>query len=422
MNIPPGEFERRMRPFITLQAAVTALGAFAGVFVHAGHGGAAVARYAALMLATAALSIVLTYAAGTRWRISAAHMLQAGFALPAVLLWWADGRPDLLAFAFGGFLGLTWGARHWLELQLLADSHRDGYAAHAIALAVGVALVATLAVSALLTVAREDRAPVYALFALLSAAGALVAARRLPEAPPVALQAPMTVLRQPAYVACLPLFLLESGLLGIGLVLTASGAVRSLESASHFGWAASAATLAGALALRAMRHRRHSDNRVGWMAAACAGVVSAAALLGASAVWPVLFVLHLLLQSAVGPFWAASEHVLNQRAMDIHGSVGDRIAAREGTLGVFRLITLALFWWATQALDDRQRLIAGAMLMGLAAVLEFRLGRAWLTRHPVPANRGGEALEALAGFDDEFVGLLQDDRRDRPPMQDREGL
>jgi hypothetical protein len=85
-----------------------------------------------------------------------------------------------------------------------------------------------------------------------------------------------------------------------------------------------------------------------------------------------------LLQSAVGPFWAASEHVLNQRAMDIHGSIGDRIAAREGTLGVFRIAALGAFWWATQGLDERQRLIAGTSLMGAAAVLEFWLGRAWL--------------------------------------------
>ena len=367
-----------MRPFIALQAAVSALGGFAGVFVFAAHGAAAVARYAAVMLACAALSIVLSYALGMRLRISGRRLLQAGFALPAALLWWADGRPDLLALAFGGFLGLTWGARHWLELHLVPDAERDGYATHAIALAVGVALFSTLAVSALLAAFDEARAPVYSLFAVLSAIGAVLAGRRIPEAPPVALQAPLSVLRQPAYFACLPLFLLESGLLGIGLVLTASGAVRSLEHASHYGWAASAATLAGALALRALRSRRHSENRVRWMRAACVGIVIAAALLGASALWPALFVLHLLLQSAVNPFWAASEHVLNQRALDIHGSVGDRIAAREGTLGVFRLVTLAAFWWATQGLDDRQRLVAGAALMGLAAVLEYRLGRNWL--------------------------------------------
>jgi hypothetical protein len=382
MNTPslvgPGDFERRMRPFIALQAAVTALGAFAAVFVQADHGAQAVARYAALLILAAGASIVGSYAVGMRLRIGARRMLQAGFALPAVLLWFCEGRPDLLALALGGYIGLTWGARHWLELHLLADAERDGYAAHAIALAVGVGLAATVVVTLLLAALDESRAPVFALFALLSTLGMLLAGRRIPQAPPVALEDPMHVLRQPAYFACLPLFLLESGLMGIGLVLTASGAVRSLSSASNYGWAASAATLAGAVALGAARHRRHSDNRVGWMRAACVGIVAAAALLGASAVWPALFVLHLLTQSAVNPFWAASEHVLNQRAMDIHGSVGDRIAAREGTLAVFRLIALGLFWWATAALDDRGRLMAGAALIGLAAVLEYRLGRDWL--------------------------------------------
>jgi antitoxin VapB len=45
-----------------------------------------------------------------------------------------------------------------------------------------------------------------------------------------------------------------------------------------------------------------------------------------------------------------------------------------------------------------------------------------LVIHPVPADRGAALLEALAGFDDEFAGLLQEDRRDQSPMQDREGL
>jgi hypothetical protein len=382
MRAPTTDFEQRMRPFIALQAAVTPLGAFAAVFVQARHGSEAVARFAMLMLAAAALGTVLTYALGQRWRISARHMVQAGFALPAVLLWWAEGRPDLLALTFGAFLGVTWGARHWLELHLLADADRDSYAAHAIALAVGVALASTLTVTVVLTFSNEGRWPVYTLFAVLGALGAGLAGRAVPDAPPVSLHKPLSVLSQPAYFVCLPLFLLESGLLGVGLVLTASGAVRALDSASQYGWAASAATLAGAVALRALRHHRHRDNRIGWMAAACVGVVVSASLLGASAVWPVLFVLHLLLQSAVGPFWAASEHVLNQRAMDIHGSVGDRIAAREGTLGVFRIAALGLFWWATQSLDDRQRLIAGATLMGGAAVLEFWLGRAWLGAKP----------------------------------------
>ncbi len=382
MSLVLSDFERRMLPFVGLQAAVSALGSFAGVFVHAGFGAAGVARYAAMMLGTASLLIVLSFALGMRMRISATRLIQAGFAVPAVLLWWADGRPDVLALSIGSFLGLTWGARHWLELQCLGNAERDSYATHAIALAVGVALLGALAVSIMLSATGEAHAPVYRMFALMSIVGVLLSGRHLPEAPLVRLEKPSEVLKQPAYKDCLPLFFLESGLIGIALVLTANGAVHSLASASNFGWAVSAATAAGAVALRALHGRRHSDNRVGWMQAACTGIVCAAVLLGASAVIPALFVLHLLTQAAVGPFWSASEHVLNQRAMDIHGAVGDRIIAREGALGIFRFISLGLFWWATQSLDDHQRLIAGASLMGLAAVLEFRLGRRWLGTHP----------------------------------------
>ena len=385
------DFERRMRPFVALQAAVAALGGFTGVFVYASHGAAAVARYAALMYGTTGLALVLAFALGMRLRVSATRLVQAGFALPALLLWWVDGRPDLLALAIGGFLGLTWGARHWLELQALANGERDGYATHAIALAVGVTLAGTLAVSGLLWAQHEAHAPVYRMFALLSLAGACLAGRGLPEAPPVRLEQPLAVLRQRAYRDSLPLFLLESGLIGITMVLTATGAMQSLEHASDYGWAASAATLCGAVALHVMRSRRHSGNRIGWMRAACFGIVGAAALLGASAPWPRLFIAYLLLQAVVSPFWAASEHVLNQRALDIRGAVGDRIAAREGTLAVFRLGTLALFWWATQALDDHQRLVAGTLIIGLAAVLEFQLGRRWLAHQhhgasPAPAH------------------------------------
>ncbi len=376
----PGDFERRMRPFIALQAAVSAIGGFAGVFVQAQHGAAATTRYAAIMLTAIALCIVLSYAFGPRLRLSGRRLLRAGFALPAALLWWAEGRPDVLALAVGGFIGLTWGARHALELHLLGDDERDAYAAHAIALAVGVSLVTTLVVSVVLAFSGEARMPVYRLFAVLAAVGALFAGRRVPEAPPVALHAPWAVVRQRQYLACLPLFFLESGLLGVGLVLTANGAVRSLEGASHYGWAASAATLVGAVALRAARGLRHGGNRDGWMLGACVGVVMAAGLLGASVAWPAIFVLHLLLQSMVAPFWMASEHVLNQRALDIRGAVGDRIVAREAALGLFRLLALGGFWGATQALDDGQRIVVGASLMGLAAVLEYRLGRAWLAR------------------------------------------
>lgn len=35
------------------------------------------------------------------------------------------------------------------------------------------------------------------------------------------------------------------------------------------------------------------------------------------------------------------------------------------------------------------------------------------------AERGAALLEALQGFDDEFLAALEDDRRAAPPMQDR---
>jgi antitoxin VapB len=45
-----------------------------------------------------------------------------------------------------------------------------------------------------------------------------------------------------------------------------------------------------------------------------------------------------------------------------------------------------------------------------------------LVIHPVAAGRGGALLEALSGFDDEFVALLEEGRRDQLPMQDREAI
>ena len=42
--------------------------------------------------------------------------------------------------------------------------------------------------------------------------------------------------------------------------------------------------------------------------------------------------------------------------------------------------------------------------------------------HPVPADRGTALLEALAGFDDDFVAALEAGRAEQPVMQDRESL
>ncbi|MDP2794495.1 MAG: AbrB/MazE/SpoVT family DNA-binding domain-containing protein [Sulfurisoma sp.] len=56
----------------------------------------------------------------------------------------------------------------------------------------------------------------------------------------------------------------------------------------------------------------------------------------------------------------------------------------------------------------------------------FRNDEGDLVIHPLPENRGQALLDALAGFGDEFgdefVGILEEDRRDRAPVQEREPL
>lgn len=45
-----------------------------------------------------------------------------------------------------------------------------------------------------------------------------------------------------------------------------------------------------------------------------------------------------------------------------------------------------------------------------------------LVLHPLPAQRGAALLEALQGFDEDFVAAVEEDRRDALPLQDREAL
>lgn len=42
--------------------------------------------------------------------------------------------------------------------------------------------------------------------------------------------------------------------------------------------------------------------------------------------------------------------------------------------------------------------------------------------HPLPMPRGATLLEALAGFDDDFVAALEAGRDEQPALQDREAL
>jgi hypothetical protein len=199
------------------------------------------------------------------------------------------------------------------------------------------------------------------------------------------LQAPLDVVKQQGFKACLPLYFLESGMLGIGMVLGAGGAAQALGQVSHYGWVSVVATVVGAAALFAMRRKRHSGNRVRWMGLACIGISTGHLLLGASVLHPALYVLHLLLIACVQPFWQASEQVLNQRAMDLQGALADRIVVRESVLGVFRLVALGLFWLLIRNWTPVTVLLVGTALMALAAASEWALGRAWLRRAPVAA-------------------------------------
>ena len=374
----PSSLERRLLPFIACQGAFSTLAGFGAVLVFAQGGMAGSVLYTASMLTVAMLGINLPLVLGERLQWRTARLVQAAFLLPALLLWFAEGQPLVLALAMGGFLGLSWGARHWMELNLLSNEQRDSYATHVTVLTVLASLLATAVVSAMLTWLDESPNAVYRSYAVMGLLGAWWAGRRLPDTPAMGVASPWAVVRQPGFAACLPLYFLESGLLGMGMVLSASGAVQSLGQTSHYGWVASAATVTGALALFALRRHRHDGNRVRWMGLAAAGVAVAHGLLGASVGWAGFYVLHVLLLAMVQPFWLASEQVLNQRVLDLKGALADRIVVREGVLWLFRMIGLGSFWALVQGWSASHMLLLGSMLMATATLLEWALGRAWL--------------------------------------------
>ena len=45
-----------------------------------------------------------------------------------------------------------------------------------------------------------------------------------------------------------------------------------------------------------------------------------------------------------------------------------------------------------------------------------------LVIHPIPQDRGAALMEALQGFDEDFIEALEQVQRDQPPVQDREEL
>lgn len=52
----------------------------------------------------------------------------------------------------------------------------------------------------------------------------------------------------------------------------------------------------------------------------------------------------------------------------------------------------------------------------------YRNAEGDLVLHPVAVDRGAALLQALQGFDQDFVDLLATDKKDALPIQDRESL
>ena len=97
-----------------------------------------------------------------------------------------------------------------------------------------------------------------------------------------------------------------------------------MGSAAALGTVATVAGLAGGVGLYLSARRRDVDNRASWLGGSCLAMAIAFLFLAGSAWIPGLFVVHLIAKAAAGPFLGASEHVLNQRALDIAGDLGDR--------------------------------------------------------------------------------------------------
>jgi hypothetical protein len=282
-----------------------------------------------------------------------------------------------MSFAYGSLLGQSWSARHWLEMQLLSDGQRDAYASHAGALAVGGSIVATLVATVLLTRSANSARLLYALYGAACILAAWRLGRGMADAPLQPLKAPLALARRPEFLACLPLFFLESGLFGLGQAVTSIGASRAMGSAAALGTAATVAGLAGGVGLYLSARKRDVDNRASWLGGSCLAMAIAFLFLAGSAWIPGLFVVHLIVKAVAYPFLGASEHVLNQRALDIAGDLGDRIVVREVTLWMMRMLSLLGFWALSTALPPTLMLAAGAVLMAAAVALEYLVAHAW---------------------------------------------
>ncbi|HZW20685.1 hypothetical protein [Noviherbaspirillum sp.] len=368
--------QRSLLPLAALQGAVGSFGGFIGFFVIGAHDLDALFRYTAAMLTAAMASTFLAYLISPRLRIGGTGLVRLGLLFPGLLLLVADGSVALTAIAFGSYLGMTWTGRHALEMSLLADSERDPYAARSGTATIVLSFSATLASTVLLAAFSEQSRYVYWLYGAFCIFGALFLGKAIPPTDPVVLKAPLAVIRQPRFIACLPIFFLESGLFGISQAMAATGASNALGVASHFGWVTTVAGLAGGAALYITRKKRNKDNRAHWFGGACLVMSASYLLLGASAWIPALYIVHSMMRAAGAPFLAASQQVLNQCTLDIRGELADRIFARELVLWVLRMAALFLFWGLAMVLTPLHLFLAGSAFLAGAMATEYAIGRA----------------------------------------------
>jgi hypothetical protein len=389
--------ERAVLPLTALQGALAVLGGFIGFHVMEINGMEMMFRFTSWMLTAAIAGTLAGYTIGPVFRISGKTFFKAGFILPGLVLMLSNGSVESLAIGYGSFLGMTWGARHWLEMTLFQDAERDTYASRSGALGVLSGIASTLAITLALSKTSLTSVDVFKAGGLLMTVGGLFLGNHIPRTRIATLSKPLAIARQSHFIACLPLFFLESGMFGIGQAVGSAAAVHALGSAGSFGWVSTLAGMAGAIALYATRHLRDAYNRAAWLGRACAVIALAFALLGLSAWIPALFVIHAVLKSAGAPFLSASEQVLNQRALDIHGPLADRIVVREVVLWIFRLGSLTLFWSLLSALPTRQLLAAGAAMLAMATMFEYVVGRSLLRRASRPVGTG---IVDITGFVD----------------------
>jgi len=110
-------------------------------------------------------------------------------------------------------------------------------------------------------------------------------------------------------------------------------------------------------------------------------------MLGASAWIPALYVGYSILKSAGGPFLSASEQVLNQRTLDIRGSLSDRIFARELVLWALRMVSLCMFWWLANELSSTHILTVGSLLLAAATGMEYVFGKSLFWKNDTSMRR-----------------------------------